>query len=113
MSIASLARRQRREAERNTPKPDLSGPPRAIITLTATDDTGGYTIGLGLHGALQSHLNPEQDKFDLQVVDLVALALTSLVRDQSPDFIAALEKVKIEVLGADAALDAASVEEPA
>jgi hypothetical protein len=84
MTSASNARKQRRAAAK-APAPDLSEAPKAIITITEVPGTGGFTIGLGLHGARMDELHPGE-KHPISIVDVIALAVTHTIRSQPKDF---------------------------
>lgn len=58
--------------------------PKSIITLTETS-SGGFTIGLGLHGARMEELNPGS-AHAVSIVDVIALAIANVVKTQPQDF---------------------------
>ena len=89
MTSASKSRVQRRAAAQAATaatayKP--GDPAKAIITLTEVPGTGsGFTIGLGLHGARMEELFPGQPH-PVSIVDVLALALSNMLRSQPPAF---------------------------
>lgn len=74
---------RRAEAARATVTPHTEAP-KAIITLTETQ-AGGFTIGLGLHGARMEELNPGSSH-TVSIVDVIALAIANVVKTQPQDF---------------------------
>lgn len=61
-------------------------PAKAIVTFTEIPGTnGGFTIGLGLHGARMEEINPGSTQ-PVSVVDVIALAVTHIIRSKSPAF---------------------------
>lgn len=85
MTSASKGRLQRRAQAKAAVKAyDPSEPAKSIITLTEVPGTGGFTIGLGLHGARMEELFPGVAQ-PVSVVDVMALALTSMIRKKSTD----------------------------
>jgi len=67
--------------------------PKSVITLTEMPGgTGGFSIAVGLHGARMEELFPGV-AHPVSIVDVMALALTHLIRTESPDLKAAVAKV--------------------
>jgi len=92
MSSASNSRIGRRLAAKSAPKvrPYVEGEaPKAIITLTEVPGENGanpgFTIGLGLHGARMQELFPDR-AHTVSIVDVIALAVTQIIRSQPQDF---------------------------
>lgn len=72
-------------------------PVRALISLTEVPGTGGgFTLGLGLHGAHMSAIDPTQEDKSTEVssVDIAALALSYIVRTNPPAFVDAINLVR-------------------
>jgi hypothetical protein len=72
-------------------------PVRSLITLTEVPNTGGgFTLGLGLHGAHLAALDPtnEQQSTEVSSVDIAALALSYIVRTNPPAFQEAITLVQ-------------------
>lgn len=98
--------------------------PKAIITITEIPGTGGgFTLGLGLHGARMEEIDPGK-QHPVSIVDIIALAAVTTIRQQPKDFQdcvslvnSTLQNVKsriedgespeVAVADADAALDGA------
>lgn len=83
-STGRVQRRARKLAEKATAfKPGDAA--KAIITLTEVPGTGGFTIGMGLHGARMEELFPGES-FPISIVDVVALAINHILRTNPKDF---------------------------
>lgn len=89
MTSASKARIARRSAEKaiaNKLAFKPGDPAKSVITLTEVPGTpGGFTIGLGLHGARMEELFPNTTH-PLSVVDVLAMAVATVIRKQPKDF---------------------------
>jgi hypothetical protein len=87
MTSASSARVARRAAEKLIAQKTAYKPgdaPKSIITLTESAN-GGFTIGLGLHGARMEELYPGK-AHPLSVVDVIAIAVATVIRQQPQEF---------------------------
>lgn len=86
MTTASNSRVQRRAqklaAKATAWKP--GDPAKSIITLTEAPG-GGFTIGMGLHGARMEEMFPGES-FPISVVDVLALAINHTLRTQPVSF---------------------------
>lgn len=102
MTSSSKARVARRSAEKaiaNKLAYKPGDPAKSVITLTEVPGTGGFTIGLGLHGARMEELFPGVQQ-PVSLVDVLALAITTVVRQQPQDFqdaVALVDKTLREV----------------
>lgn len=115
MTSASKARIQRRAEKALSDKMSYKpgDAPKSILTLTEIPNTGGgFTIGLGLHGARMNELYPGKPQ-PVTVVDILALTLADLIRNPTPEFEAAFEKTKQKVLGIEAAINSGVAPEDA
>jgi hypothetical protein len=89
MTNASKGRIERRVAAKAQAKAATwkeGDPIKSVITLTEIPGTGGFTIGLGLHGARMEEINPGANH-PVSIVDVIALAVTAIIRKQPKDFI--------------------------
>jgi hypothetical protein len=60
---------------------------RSIVTFTEVPNSeGGFTVGIGLYGAHQAELNPDQESQRVSIVDVLALAVSHMVRTQPEAF---------------------------
>ena len=84
MTSASKSRVQRRAAEKVLAS-KLSYKPgdaaKSVITLTEIPGTGGFTVGLGLHGARMEELYPNTTH-PVSIVDVMALAVSAIIRQR-------------------------------
>lgn len=94
---------RRAEAARATVTPHTEAP-KSIITLTETQ-SGGFTIGLGLHGARMEELNPGTSH-PVSIVDVIALAISHVVKSQPEDFKQAVALVNDTLQSLNAQIDA-------
>jgi hypothetical protein len=114
MTASSSARTQRRAqklaAKATAYKP--GDPAKSIITITEVPGSaGGFTIGLGLHGARMEEINPGSTQ-PVSVVDVIALAVTHIIRSQPQDFQDSVALVNATLRNVNTKLaDGASVEE--
>lgn len=99
MTSSSKARLERRAAAKAEAKVAKMAaykpgdPAKSIITLTEIPGSpGGFTIGLGLHGARMEELFPGGNH-PVSVVDIMALAATQMIRTQPEAFQEAVTKV--------------------
>lgn len=88
MTSASKGRVQRRIAGKSARKIVKDDPsanlPKSIITLTEMPGVpGGFTIGLGLHGARLEELRPGESH-PISIVDIIALAVAQVIRAKPP-----------------------------
>lgn len=105
MTSASKSRIQRKAAAKAASILVPGSAPKAIITLTEVPGTNaGFTIGLGLHGARMEELHPGE-QHPVSIVDVIALALTTIIRTQPQDFKDALDQVNNTLLGVQSALE--------
>lgn len=84
MTSASKSRVARRAAEKALAGKLAFKPgdaPKSVITLTETPE-GGFTIGLGLHGARMEELQPGV-AHNASIVDIMALTISTLIRQKS------------------------------
>ncbi|UTC29037.1 hypothetical protein MARCHEWKA_05280 [Brevundimonas phage vB_BpoS-Marchewka] len=87
MTTASKSRLQRRQAKKSA----MTEAPKSIITLTEAPG-GGFTVGLGLHGAKMNELYPDKS-FPVSIVDVIALAVSNIIQTQPEDFRSAVNLV--------------------
>lgn len=87
MTTSSKSRLARRQVK----KAAVSEAPKSIITLTEAPD-GGFTVGLGLHGAKMNELYPNRS-FPISIVDVIALAVSNILQTQPDDFRSAVNLV--------------------
>lgn len=92
-----VQRRARKLAEKATSF-KAGDAPKAIITLTEIPGTGGFQIGLGLHGARMEEIDPG-GSHPVSIVDVIALAVTSIIRQQPKDFQDAVNLVNSTLRG--------------
>jgi hypothetical protein len=110
-SSSRIARRATAKAQAKAATWKEGDPIRSVITLTEVAG-GGFTIGLGLHGARMEEINPGGDH-TVSVVDVIALAVTAMIRKQPPAFSEevslvndTLRNVQARIAGGESAEDA-------
>ncbi|USN15456.1 hypothetical protein KIKIMORA_03140 [Brevundimonas phage vB_BpoS-Kikimora] len=102
MTTASKSRIERRKAARSAVT--LPDRPTSIISFTEGEN-GGFTVNMGLHGARMEALDPGKSH-PLSIVDVVALALNTLVRGEHPALIEAMSLVSETLRNVNAQIDA-------
>lgn len=105
MTTSSKARLQRRQAKKTA----MTEAPKSIITLTEAPG-GGFTVGLGLHGAKMNELYPDKS-FPISIVDVIALAVSNIIQTQPEDFRSAVNLVNETLRNVTQQLEAGEAEE--
>lgn len=100
MSKASPARLRRKEADKAAKAAaSIPSKPTSVIRLTEGAEPGSFTVDLGLHGARMELLNPGQAQA-VTIVDVMALAISSLIRNNHPALIEAVDLVNTTIMEA-------------
>lgn len=79
------------------PQPVAGGemPIKSKVTFTEIPGSGGgFSIGMSLHGARMEELNPDAEPAPISIVDVIALAVTHIVRTQPEAFAQSVALVK-------------------
>ena len=105
MTSSSKSRLQRRQAKKTA----MSEAPKSIITLTEAPN-GGFTVGLGLHGAKLNELYPGKS-FPVSIVDVIALAISNIIQTQPEDFRSAVALVNDTLRSVNQQLEAGADED--
>ncbi|USN14199.1 hypothetical protein PAPPERLAPAPP_05290 [Brevundimonas phage vB_BpoS-Papperlapapp] len=105
MTTSSKSRLQRRQAKKSA----MTEAPKAIITLTEAPG-GGFTVGLGLHGAKMNELYPDKS-FPVSIVDVIALAVSNIIQTQPEDFRSAVNLVNETLRSVTQQLEAGEAED--
>lgn len=105
MTTASKTRLQRRKEKKTA----MSQAPKSIITLTEAPG-GGFTVGLGLHGAKMNELYPGKS-FPVSIVDVIALAVSNIIQMQPADFVSAVNLVNETLRDVSQQLEAGEAED--
>lgn len=105
MTTASKSRLQRRQAQKTA----MTEAPKSIITLTEAPG-GGFTVGLGLHGAKMNELYPGKS-FPVSIVDVIALAVSNIIQNQPADFVSAVNLVNETLRDVSRQLEAGEAED--
>ena len=105
MTTASKSRLQRRQAKKTA----MTEAPKSIITLTEAPG-GGFTVGLGLHGAKMNELYPGKS-FPISIVDVIALAVSNIIQTQPEDFRNAVNLVNETLRSVSAQIEAGEADQ--
>lgn len=74
-------------SDTETPAEAGEAPIRSVVTFTEVPGSnGGFTVAIGLHGAHQQELNPDLETQRVSIVDVLALAVSHIVRTQPEAF---------------------------